>query len=289
MSREEYKLLDTQGRFLRAVRDGRRVEDAGWTSGRILLSNRRLVLAGTEGKRTLPLSKIERRRDRYDVNQAVAQVSGYVPLARGEDLFLVQPADLEPFEWALYRALLDHRTLLVKHPAVEGGVVTDAEWQRARLKIDADDRAVGLAVADGTFVEVDLDDIGSISTAERTVSGEKRSVVEVEHSEEGTSLQTYVSGNARHCSHLEGLLRKGEQKTKANLDLDDDAKQVLMALYSGVSPFGIADFVGIPVDEVEETYDELIELGVLEEVRIRREVSLTARGRNLASGAMNDE
>ncbi len=41
------------------------------------------------------------------------------------------------------------------------------------------------------------------------------------------------------------------------------------------------------IDRVEEIYERLIELDVLEEVRIRREVALKPRGRNIASEAMN--
>ncbi|MFC7057971.1 hypothetical protein [Halovenus salina] len=62
-----------------------------------------------------------------------------------------------------------------------------------------------------------------------------------------------------------------------------------MALYSGVSPFQIPDFVGLDVETVEEIYDELIEAGVLQEKRVRRDVQLKARGRNIASEAMGEE
>lgn len=54
----EYKVTDTQGRFAVAVREGRKVSDVSWTPGRVLLSNRRLILAGNDGKRTIPLSKL---------------------------------------------------------------------------------------------------------------------------------------------------------------------------------------------------------------------------------------
>jgi len=61
-----------------------------------------------------------------------------------------------------------------------------------------------------------------------------------------------------------------------------------MALYSGVSPFEMADFVGIDVEEVEEVYRKLLEVGAVDKVRVRTEVSLNAHGRNLASEAMNE-
>ena len=287
MSEGERKIVDTRGKFTQVVKDGRKLNDAEWTGGRILLSNKRLVLAGNSGKRTVPLSKIRSLEGRTDVNQLVAKVSGYVSLQlTTNDVLLVSAEDSESFERMLYRALLDRKVILARHPAVEGGVVTDAEWEKARLKIE--ENAVALAVADGSFVEIELDDIGSMETNERSVNEEKQQVIEVEHSEEGTSVQTYISGSGRRCAILESLLRKGESQSEIGVDLSERQNEVLMALYSGVSPFEIPDFLGMDVDDVEEVFDRLIELEVIEEIRVRREVALNARGRNIASEAMND-
>ncbi|MFB6195014.1 MAG: CheF family chemotaxis protein [Haloplanus sp.] len=288
MSEGERKIVDTRGKFTQVVKDGRKLNDAEWTGGRILLSNKRLILAGSEGKRTIPLRKVESLEGRNDVNQLVAKVSGYVSLQLStDDVILVSAKDPESFERLLYRALLDRVVVLARHPAVEGGVVTDAEWEKARLKIE--EESIDLAIADGSFVEIDLDDIGSMEAGERSVKGEKRQVLQVEHSEEGTSVQTYISGSERRCSILESLLRKGESRSEIGVDLTERQNEVLMALYSGVSPFEIPDFLGMDVDEVEEVFDRLIELDIIEEVRTRREVALNARGRNIASEAMNDQ
>jgi len=288
MSEGERKVVDTRGKFTQVVKDGRELNDAEWTGGRILLSNKRLILAGNGGKRTIPLPKIRSLDGRTDVNQLVAKVSGYVSLQlTTDDVVLVSAEDPESFERLLYRALLDRKMVLARHPAVEGGVVTDAEWEKARLKIE--DGAVDLAVADGSFVEIDLDDIGSMEANERSVREEKRQVLEVEHSDEGTSVQTYISGTERRCAILETLLRKGESRSEIGVDLSERENEVLMALYSGVSPFEVPDFLGMDVDEVESVFDRLLELEVVEEIRVRREVALNARGRNIASEAMNDQ
>jgi helix-turn-helix protein len=287
MSEGERKLADTRGKFTQVVRDGRELNDAEWAGGRILLSDKRLILAGSSGKRTITLQSIVSLDGRTDVNQLVAKVSGYVSLRLDDgDVLLVSAKDPESFERLLYRALLDRRVVLVRHPAVEGGVVTDAEWTKGRLQIG--EGAVNLAVADGSFVEIDLDDIGSVAVGERSVRDEKRRVLEVEHSEDGTSVQTYVSGSARRSSILETLLREGESRSEIGVELTERQNEVLMALYSGVSPFEIPDFLGMDVDDVEEVFDRLIELEVIEEIRTRREVALNARGRNIASEAMND-
>ena len=52
---EEYKVADTRGRFAQAMKGGRKLNDVGWTNGRIVLSNKRVVLVGNGGKRTIAL------------------------------------------------------------------------------------------------------------------------------------------------------------------------------------------------------------------------------------------
>jgi hypothetical protein len=287
MSEGEQKLADQRGRFAQVVKDGRKVPDVEWVSGRILLSTKRLVLVSNEGKRTIPLSSIQTIKGRQDASQPLAQVSSYISLQMGGDVTLVSPQNHEAFEQTLYSAILDQQVILAKHPAVKGGVVQDTGWEKGRLKID--DGEVDLAIASGQFVEIDIDDVGTVEQHEQEVMGETRPVVEAEHTQEATAVQTNISGNPQHVQVLASLLRKGEQKNTTDVDLSDRENEVLMALYSGVSPFQIPEFVGMDVETVEETFDQLIEQGILEEQRVRREVQLKARGRHIASEAMGEE
>jgi helix-turn-helix protein len=290
MNGDEYKITDTKGQFTQVIKDGRKLRDVTWTSGRILLSNKRLVLAGNGGKRTIPLSQVREVSGRYDVNQMVARVSEYVSVRYGNDVILVSAStteDEEPFESDCYRALLDQRIVLAKHPAVKGGVVQETEWEKGRVKIGGG--ALDLAISTGAFVEISLDDVGAISMAERTISGKKRAVIEVEHTEDETSVQTYLSGDNRRTGLLASFLKQDEDEGISNLDLSGVEREILMTLYSGASPFDIPDFLGNEVEAVEEAFERLIDLDVLEEVRIRRDVSLTARGRNVASEAINEQ
>ncbi len=289
MSESEYKIADGAGKFLQAVKEGRRMKDAEWTNGRILLSNKRIVLAGNDGKRNVPLSKVSSLSGRYDVNQTVAQVSDYITLQlSGDSVLLVSMGgNTEQFETKLYGALLDQTELLVKHPAVKGGVVQDGSFERARIKVD--DEQLSVAMQSGSFVSVDLDDVGSAEAASLDVQGEKSPVLKVEHTVKDTSVQTYFSSDSHTCSILESLLTKEAQKSQGSVDLSETEKRVLMALYSGVSSFEIPDFLGMDVDEVESIFERLIEVDVLEEVRKRREVTMKTRGRNIASEAINEE
>jgi helix-turn-helix protein len=287
MSEGESKIEDQQGKFTQVVKNGRKVPDIEWIPGRILLSNKRVVLASSEGKRTIPLSKVQSIKGRQDANKPLAQVSSYLSLQVGNEVTLVAPKQHEQFEQALYKAVLDQQVVLIKHPAVEGGVVQGKEWEKGRLILDEGEVAV--AIASGQFLEIEIDDVGTVDSQETEVMGDERFVIEVEHTEEGTAVQTHISGPRQKVMILASLLRKGEQKNTTDVDLSTEENEVLMALYSGVSPFQIPNFVGMDIDRVEEIYDQLIEKGVLEEQRTRREVALQARGRHIAGEAMDEE
>ncbi len=290
MSKEksEYKIADVQARFAVAVREGRPVNDVSWTPGRVLLSNRRLILASNDGKRTIPLSKLQGLGGRHDANQAITRVSNYVSFDLGQQVLIVAANDHEAFERDVYRALLDQRTVLAKHPAVAGGVVQDTEWEQARVKID--ENGLNAATESGAFVHFDLDDISGLDTSQRTVQGEKKPIIEVSHTDgDGTSIETHIAGEPQRVRFVTACLKKGEERSSTNVDLTNQDREVLMALYSGVSPFEIPGFLGLDVDTVEEIFEKLIEVEVVEQVRVRREVSLNSRGRNIASEAMNEQ
>ncbi|MDG5775532.1 CheF family chemotaxis protein [Haloarculaceae archaeon H-GB2-1] len=285
MSEGEQKLSDTTGKFAQVVKDGRKVPDLEWIAGRILLSNKRLILASNEGKKTLPLSKVRTVKGSQN-NQALAQVSGYLSVQVGNDVMLVSPKDSDTFEETLYSALLDQKVVLVKHPAVKGGVVKDSPWQKSRLKLDDD--AINLATADGTFIEIELADVGGVERDEKAVLDSQRKVLEVEHSIDGTSVETHFSGPTQRIGILAGLLQQAGG-ADVDVELSKTEQEVLMALYSGVSPFQISEFVGMDVDDVEQTFDQLVEKGVLEAIRTRRNVSLKARGRHIASDVIAEQ
>jgi len=283
----EAKIADTQGKYLHAIKNGREMMDAGWESCRLILTTERLVVMADQ-QFSIPLGNITEMGERLDLNQTIASVAAYSTVHIKDDVLLVAATDHEAFETDLYRAILDGAIVYVKHPAVVGGVIQGQEWQRGRLKVTAD--AVRLVLEDGQQFVIDRDDIGDFETDERPIAGEERMVIEVEHTdEEGRSVESHLSGQVHHISVLRQLLEEGARRNQADLDLDPIEQRVVMALYSGVSPFAISDFVGIDVERVEEIYDRLIELDAIEEVRERTEVGLTAQGRKIAGEAMGEQ
>ncbi len=289
MKESETQLADQKGKFTQVVKDGRKVPDIEWIPGRILLSNKRMILASKQGKRTIPLSKLGSIKSRQNAENPLAKVSSYISLQVGSDVTLISPQHHETFENALYDAVLDQQVVAVKHPAVKGGVVQNTSWEKARLTPELDEGTIALAITSGKFVEIELDDIGIVEENQGDVLGEERFFIEVEHTEAEAAVQTYISGPKHKVSILAELLRKSEQQHSTDVELTEQENEVLMALYSGVSAFQIPEFVGMDIETVEEIYDDLIEAGILQEKRVRRDVQLKARGRNIASEAMGEE
>jgi len=286
MSDPETKITDVQGQFMRAMESGRRLDDASWQSCRIVLTDKRVVLI-SDGKLAISLADVDSIGGRFDVNQRAAQVASYLALHVDDDVVLVSAAEHGQFETDFYHACLNGEIIFAKHPAVEGGVVQSTQWTKARIKIT--DEIIRLSLADGGKVDIERDDIGEVEEDEREAAGEQRRVIEVEHSQDDISVETHLTGSEYDLSVLWQVLEEGVERNRANLDLGPVEKQVVMALHSGVSPFDIPDFVGADVAEVEEIFDRLIELDVIEVVRERTEVEMTAQGRSVAGETMGEQ
>mgnify|MGYP000132657701 CR=1 FL=1 len=287
MSEGERKLMDDRGQYLQAATDGRDIQDADWTQCRIVLTTKRIVLIADE-KQVIPLTDVDDVGGRFDVNQNAAGVANYVTLHIDDDVMLLRAPEQEAFETDLYRAFLDNTLIYVQHPAVKGGVVQGTEWQRAKVKLT--DEAIKLAVADGQYVTIGRNDIGDVETDERTVDGAERRIFEVEHTDsEDRSVETHITGEGQQITILEAILEEGVERNRANLDLSPTEQQIVMALHTGVSPFDLPDFVDEDVTEIEEIFDRLIELDVIETIRERTEVEMTSRGRQVASEEMGSQ
>mgnify|MGYP000253558798 CR=1 FL=1 len=284
MSEDERKITDVAGDYRPVRRDGQPVEDPDWQSSRIVLTDKRLVLAGNGSNRTIPHGRVTIANDVDGVDIA----GDALALQVGSTVIEVSTGDAG-FPGTYCRANLADEIVLVNHPAVVGGVVQDdATWEKA--KFSATEDGFSLVFPGGDRVTSDFADVGTVETGTRSVMGETRPVVEVEHTDdEGRSVETHLSGTERHTSVLRELFEGRVVERDEDYELTETESQVLMALYSGVSPFEMADFVGLSVDEVEEIYQKLLEVGAVDKVRTRTEVSLNAQGRNMASEAMSEQ
>jgi len=292
MSQEERTLVDTSGEYCDAVRGGEPVPKPEWRSCRLVVTTDRLVLATGEGKRTVPHGKVELvdpEEWQVDVDAMSPDAGGAQPLRIGDHVVLVDAPDLGSFEREYCRATLHGEVILANTPAVLGGVVREeSDWRKARFYLA--EEAIELEFPDGDSVAFAVEDVGTIAADRSTVMGQARTVLEVGHTDDrDRSVETHLSGMDHHTRALQSLFETVIDERGGDYELSEDERQVIMALYSGVSPFEMADFVGLSVAEVEEIYRRLLEVGAVDEVRTRTEVTLNAEGRNMASEAMSEE
>lgn len=288
MSSSERKIADTMGELMLAAKGDRPLADASWRRARILLSNKHLILATSDETHKFPLTDIQRIGGRMDKSIDARRVADYVQLRLPDRTFLVAASEHDTFEQHLFRALLHGRSILAKYPAVEGGVVTGADWEPATLTLDEDGLAV--AIKSGRFVNLPLGELSGLQTDIRAINGTQRLVIAASHLDRHeTIVETHLAAGEALGEHLRTYLQQGMSQTETNIELSETERAILMALYSGISPFEIPDFIDGDVDTVEEMYERLLELDIVDEVRKRREVRLNARGRNIADAVSENQ
>ncbi|ACX73349.1 MAG: hypothetical protein GXN95_06700 [Methanococci archaeon] len=104
----------------------------------------------------------------------------------------------------------------------------------------------------------------------------------------------YIATLTKYKNTVKDLLPKSEdeltsefaaeswsgEKIKSEVEkLSPEEQEILMALYTGISPLELPNMLNMDVDEVERILDELIDKGLLNLVRIRKEVELSEKGR----------
>jgi len=298
---KEVKVEDIIGRFISpAAADGKRFRDAKWLPGRLILSNVNVWLIGKDRKKKIPLTSIVDIGGRLDLNMEVAHTPFYLLIKhtgpKNEKVVSLitssKRQDLEKFKLSLIELLLNRKIVIVKYPVTKGGVVQkNVKWEKAQIAVK--DNKIRLVTASGKFIKVDLDKIQLVRREDRDVNGEMKKVLDIQFSEIENDMEftveAYISTRDEILNILQQFIFGGFDKVAADIELSEMEKHIIMSLYTGVSPFEIPNFLGLDVEQVEEIYDRLIQLGVLKEVRKRKEVVLTTRGKNLASEALGSE
>ncbi|WP_436923530.1 CheF family chemotaxis protein [Halosimplex amylolyticum] len=228
--------------------------------GRILLSEKRLVLAGDEGKVTIPLTTI------FDI--AVGHVpdglgeffSSTVTIAferSGKRMVAAVEADddkIEKFTTVLFKAILNGTDMTVKHPARVGGRVTDEPFVPAKLFLKPE--TVRFRRADDT-VDVDLSTVSDFDRLTREINGTEQPVLAVRHLNGGqAALSLGAMDSPRKMSILGRFLRLEYSDLMSDLEdvsLSEEQVELLVAVYStgpGVSLASVLDMEGSQVTMV---------------------------------------
>lgn len=284
----ESVIADFVGKFNASVVDRREPE-----SGRILLSQKRLVLATDGGKHTVPLSQI------FDV--AVGTVpsdlgkffNSTVTIAFKSDdtrhVAAVEADDekIEKFSTVLFKALLNGTTMTVKHPARRGGRVTDASFHPAKLRLGP--QAVEFAGQDSSF-EVDLSTVTNFDRARREIGGSEREVLSIRHMEGGQAITSLAAADSSRKMGLLGRYLRLEYSEivddLAEIDLSETETELLVAIYSTGPEVSLANVVGSDASQVTMLLSDLEGKGLV--VDGPDGPALTAKGRVVVSDKLED-
>jgi len=233
-------------------------------TGRVLLSERRLVLATDGGKATVPLSGV------FDV--VVGTVPGdlrsffsdSVTLAykrRGERrtaLVEGEPEHMDRFVRLLFKALLRDVTVTVRHPAKVGGRVTDASDHTASVALSPG--AIRFVDCPDPF-EVDLSAVIDYDRTDRTLAGTQRPALVFRHaldSETVTSIATVP--NERTLNVLGRYIKLEYDEAMEDLESFDPTEEqleILVSIYSAGGEANIADVVTGDVTQTSMVLDTL--------------------------------
>jgi helix-turn-helix protein len=216
--------------------------------GRVLLSQKRLVLAiDDDDKLTIPLPAI------FDVavGHVPDELDGFfhstvtVAFEQRDRQFVavVEAPDekIQKFSTLLFKAILNGTDVTVKHPARIGGRVTDAGFAPAKLFLKP--RSVRFK-NDGGTIPIRLSTVTAFGRSNREIAGATRPVLEVRHMPQGTAMLTMAAtSSSRKMSILGRYLRLEYADLMSELEdieVSDDEKEILVAIYSGAGTEGIS-------------------------------------------------
>ena len=235
--------------------------------GRILLSEKRLVLAVRDGdKLTIPLTSI------FDVavGHVPEELDGFfdstvtIAFEKQERRFItaIEADDdtVEKFSNVLFKALLNGTDVMVRHPARVGGRVTDEAFRPSKLVLNPERVEFKNS---REAVNVKLAAVTKFDHTKRDIAGTRRPVLDVHHNPQGTALLTQAATESpRKMSLLGRYLRLEYSNLMGDLrdvSLSGDEKELLVAIYAGAGTEGMSlpQIVGRDPSEVTMLLNDL--------------------------------
>lgn len=256
--------------------------------GRIILSQKRLVLVESGSKTTIPLHKI------FDISvgHVPSELEGFfqdtITVAFERDdghhaaVIEAKNDNVGKFKVFLFKAILSGTPVTVKHPARVGGRVTSERFETGKLRIQPG-KVEFLGIPDP--FAVDLSGVSYFQKQNRDVGGQSRTVVAIRHTDDGQTVTSeFVVATERKLNLLGRYLRLeyAEISQRAErIDVTEQEMEALVAIYSGANSGNLAGALGINagsaamvLTEIEKK--ELVDPG-------NDGLSLTAPGKMLVS------
>ncbi|WP_440005554.1 CheF family chemotaxis protein [Halomicrococcus sp. SG-WS-1] len=263
-------------------------EDPEPVRGRIVLSQKRLVLATGGSKTTIPLAAV------FDVS--VGHVPDELESFFNDTLTVAYERDhgrhtavieagteeVGQFKTLLFKAMLSGTPVRVKHPARVGGRVTDGEFEAGKIRIQPG-RVEFCGVSEP--FEVELSAVTYFQKQRREVGGDERTVVAIRHASEGQTVTSEFAVASKHKLNLLGRYFRLEYsevaKEAERVDTSEREMEALVAIYSGASSGNLAGALGIDAGSAAMLLSDLEEKDLVDDDGER--LSLSPAGKMLVS------
>ena len=264
--------------------------------GRVVLSQRRLVLAASEAdKLTIPLSAI------FDIS--VGHVPRHlgdffkstvtVAFERGDNRFVAaieaDDGKIDKFATVLFKAILNGTQVSITERDRVGGRVTDEAFRRAKLVLRPG--AVAFRRGDHSF-EVDLGTVVEFERTAKQIDGTNRPVIRFRHMMDGTAVTTVVAMSSPRKMSIFGRYIRLEyadlMQELSDVELGRDETEVLVAIYSagGMDGIPLASILDKEAAAVSMLLSDLSDDGLVLETEDGPE--LTPKGEVVASRHLED-
>jgi len=217
-------------------------------SGRVLLSEKRLVLAVDEDDRlTIPLSKIVDIAVGHVPDELEGFFESTVTVAfelkgrRHKATIEAEDETVQKFSTVLFKAVLNGTQTRVKHPARVGGRVTTASFVPAKLFLEP--KTVRFKGPEET-IEIQLTAVTQFTRSQREIDGNTQPVLEFSHAPAGEAMVTMVAMDSNRKMSILGRYLRLEYTDLMNelkdVQITPDEKEVLTAVYSGGGEEGVS-------------------------------------------------
>ncbi|MCO8253390.1 CheF family chemotaxis protein [Haladaptatus sp. AB618] len=238
--------------------------------GRIVLSQKRLVLAESGSKTTIPLRSI------FDISvghvpsdlegffQDTVTVAYEADDGRHTAVIEAKNDNVGKFKVFLFKAILSGTPVTVKHPARVGGRVTDQGFETGKLRIQSG--SVEFLGIPDPFA-VDLSGVSYFQKQDRDVGGTTRTVVAIRHADNGQTVTSeFVVAADRKLNLLGRYLRLeyAEISQQAErIDVTEQEMEALVAIYSGANSGNFAGALGIDAGSASMVLTEIEKKGLV--------------------------
>ncbi|WP_299234962.1 CheF family chemotaxis protein [Natronomonas sp.] len=287
---DEQAVADFVGRFARNPDTGGNGEPA---EGRIVMSQRRLVVAGDDERLTISLSDVvdvvvgsvpPHLRDLFDSTVTIGYRSGDTV-----ETVLVEADEgtVSKFRTVLFRCLLGGTKARIKHPARVGGRVTDEPVRKAKLTIEPE--RVLFRTGAGTD-RIDITSVIEFQRVEQSIGESTGPTLLVKHADEGqvsTSLVAPLS--ARRLNLLGRFLRIEYSELLeevGEIGLTESQKRLLVTIYATGGDIDFGSVLSGDAARATNVLNALREKGLIREDEDA--ISLTSSGQIIVSQRLED-